>query len=119
MSTMKAMLLKDNPSKEWDHLLPLIISVLCKEVLYIVTGYSPFALMFGREVEGPLTLLHRHLLGETPEDLPVWNFIDSLKVKLCMTWEHASDLAKQRSKTCIYHDTKTRQRSFAPGSTAH
>ena len=72
--------------------------------------------MFGREVQGLLTLLRRQLLGETPEDLPVCDFIDNLRTKLCMAWEHASDLetiAKQRSKT--YHDTKSRQRSFAPG----
>ena len=115
-ATMKAMLLKkENPSKEWDRLLPFICFAY-RSAPHAVTGYSPFALMFGREVQGPLTLLRRQLLGETPEDLPVYDFIDSLKKKLCMAWEHSSDLevvAKQKSKR--YYDKKTRKRSFSPG----
>ena len=115
-ATMKAMLLKkDNPSKEWDHLLPFICFAY-RGATHAVTGYSPFALMFGREVQGPLTLLRRQLLGEMPQDLPVSDFLDSLRTRLRIAWEHASDLetiAKQRGKQ--YHDRKAKERVFAPG----
>ena len=115
-ATMKAMLLrKDSPSGEWDRLLPYVCFAY-RSAAHAVTGHSPFALMFGREVQGPLTLLRRQLLGETPKDLPVCDFVDSLKSKLRAAWEHASDLeimAKQKSK--VYHDAKAKQRSFAPG----
>ena len=115
-ATMKAMLLKkDNPSKEWDRLLPYICFAY-RSVPHDVTGYSPFALMFGREVQSPLTLLRRQLTGDNAEEVPVADFVDNLRDKLRLTWEHASDLetmAKHKSK--LHHDKTAQLRAFQPG----
>ena len=48
---------------------------------HAVTGYSPFTLIFGREVQEPLTLFRRQLLRDMPEDLPVCDFMDSLRTR--------------------------------------
>ena len=55
-STMKAMLRKSGKGRtEWDLLLPTVCFAY-REALHEATGFSPFQLVYGREVRGPLQL---------------------------------------------------------------
>ena len=42
--------------RDWDTLLPYILFAY-REVSQAATGFSPFDLVFGREVRGPLDIL--------------------------------------------------------------
>ena len=55
--TLKAMLRKlvSKKGKDWDRLLPYVSFVYC-EVPQSTTGFSPFELLYGREVRGSLDM---------------------------------------------------------------
>ena len=56
--TLKSMIHKvsKKDGKDWDRLLPYLLFV-CREVLQASTGLSPFELLYGRDVRGPLNML--------------------------------------------------------------
>ena len=56
--TLKSMLKKvaSEEGRDWDTLLPYILFAY-REVPQAATGFSPFELIFGREVQGPLDIL--------------------------------------------------------------
>ena len=57
-ATLKAMLRKsaDEDGKDWDRLLPYILFAY-REVPHESTGFSPFELLYGHTVRGPLDVL--------------------------------------------------------------
>jgi len=56
--TLKSLLRKlvDKEGRDWNRLLPYILFAYC-EVPQGTTGFSPFELLYGREVRGPLDVL--------------------------------------------------------------
>ena len=60
--TLKAMLGKVHiqEGKDWDLLLPYVLSAY-REIPWSTTGFSPFELLYGREVRGSLDVLKRGL----------------------------------------------------------
>ena len=56
--TLKAMLKKtvSEEGKDWDHLLPYLLFAY-REVPQASTGFSPFELLYGHNVRGPLDIL--------------------------------------------------------------
>ncbi len=55
--TLKGMMRKTNSAqKEWDQYLPYVCFAV-RDSVHFATGFTPFQLLFGREVRGPLTLL--------------------------------------------------------------
>ena len=56
--TLKSLLMKlvNKEGRDWDRLLPYILFAY-REVLQDTTGFSPFKLLYGREVRGPLDVL--------------------------------------------------------------
>lgn len=55
-ATLKTMLRKTcQAAKQWDHYLPYLCSAY-RDMVHATTGFSPFQLVFGRDVRGPLTL---------------------------------------------------------------
>lgn len=51
---------------DWDQWLPYILFAY-REVPQASTGYSPFELLFGRQVRGPLDVLKEAWEGEQPQ----------------------------------------------------
>ena len=58
MQTLKAMLRKAavQEGKDWDLLIPYAL-LAYREVTQCSTGFSPFELLYGRDVRGPLDVL--------------------------------------------------------------
>ena len=56
--TLKAMLRKSatEDGKDWDKLVPYVLFAY-REVPQASTGFSPFELVYGRAVKGPLDIL--------------------------------------------------------------
>ena len=57
-STLKSMLRKaaDDEGKDWDRLLPYLLFTY-REVPQASTGFSPFELVYGHRIRGPLDIL--------------------------------------------------------------
>ena len=80
--TLKEMLRKtaDEEGKDWDKLLPFVLFAY-REVPQESTGYSPFELLYGREVRGPLDVMRES--WETPQNVEegVLSYVLSMREK--------------------------------------
>jgi len=117
--TLKSMLravAEDFPDS-WDQTLPWILFAY-REVPVETLGFSPFELLYGRSVPGPLSLLKDSWL-ETPiaSNLKsVVEFILGMRERLRSSITHAQQHAKeQKHKSKVWYDKKARSRSFEPG----
>ena len=50
--------------KDWDKLIPYLFAY--REVPQSTTGFSPFELVYGHAVRGPLDILHASVVGSQP-----------------------------------------------------
>jgi len=118
--TMKTMLrsLTDQFPDSWDLALPWILFAY-REVPVETLGCSPFDLLFGRSVAGPLSLLKNTWLQDT--DLGgakqnvvefILNTRDRLRHGIDAATKHADN---ERSKAKRWYDRRACQREFDPG----
>ena len=117
--TLKAMLKKfvNHNQKDWDDCLPHLLFAY-REVPQESTGFSPFELLYGRRVRGPLDVLKETWTGYTAEEAltPVATYV--LEMRDCL--EEMSDLvqkglgeAQQRQKAL--YDRRAKERTFEVG----
>jgi len=117
--TLKSMIraLADDFTDSWDQTLPWILFAY-REVPVETLGFSPFELLYGRSVPGPLSLLKESWL-ETPitSNLKsVVEFVLDMRERLKFTLAQAQQHAhQQKSKSKTWYDKKARARSFEPG----
>ncbi|XP_071944782.1 uncharacterized protein [Antedon mediterranea] len=72
IGTLKLMInsLSHVQRENWDRYIPLLLFSY-REVPCEFTGYSPFHLLYGRQIRGPLSLIKQGFLGEnTQTDIP-------------------------------------------------
>ena len=118
--TLKAMLKKvvRNHPSAWHRYLPALLFA-CREVPSESMGFSPFHLLFGREVRGPLLLLKDTWTNKDQSDAeakPLYPYLFELKNILAESCELAmqnSSAASQRNKK--YYDKKTQDCRFSVG----
>ena len=102
----------------WDESLPWVLFAY-REVPVETLGCSPFDLLFGRSVSGPLALLKSAWLHETDLGTAKRNvveFILETREQLRAAVEQANEVAAQRrthSKT--WYDKRSVARNFSPG----
>ena len=53
--------------KDWDKYLPALLFAI-REVPQEPPGFSPFELLYGRNVKGPMAILRELLSGEAPDE---------------------------------------------------
>ncbi|XP_028437739.1 uncharacterized protein LOC114558153 [Perca flavescens] len=117
--TLKQMLRKfvNNSGTDWDQWLPYLLFAY-REVPQASTGFSPFELLYGHEVRGPLSLMREIWEGgkERGESVNVISYVVQMRERL----EKMSELAQahmveaqQQQKS--WYDRSARQRSFNPG----
>ena len=81
-ATLKAMLRKTCPaSKEWDRWLPYACFAY-RDTPHLATGFSPFEVMFGRQVRGPLTIVKEQWTGKEKTPESIVSFVLRLQEKL-------------------------------------
>lgn len=90
-----------------------------REVINETTGFSPFELLYGRSVKGPLTLIKDAMLNETDlshSKKSVVEFMmetrERLRSSLDLATVHANE---QRTKAKVWYDRKARMQVFQPG----
>ena len=119
LKTMLRSLTEQFPDSS-DTVLPWVLFAY-REVLVETLGCSPFELMFGRSVPGPLSLVKTAWLRET--DLSsstakqsVVEFMLNTRQHLRRALEIANQQATQeRTKAKVWYDRRARLRTFEPG----
>ena len=113
---LKQMLRKvcDDEPVTWDrYLQPLLFAY--REVPQTSTGFSPFELLFGHEVRGPLFLIKERILEVDcdPEELPVTSYVMKMrdKVKAFMKLSNEQETSSKK-KEKHYYDRTCRKRQF-------
>ena len=117
--TIKSMLRKlgdDNPNS-WDRLLQFVLFAY-REVPQETTGFSPFALVYGREARGPVALVRDLWLGTDvePELKACHTYVWDLQKRI----EHSCELACRRTESQAEtskkrYDETSKARNFCKG----
>jgi len=111
-------LLTDKFPNSWVKALSLILFAY-REVPVETLGCSPFDLLFGRSVAGPLSLLKSSWLRETHLKNAKQNVVEfilgtreRLRHALDIATEHAN---QERTRAKTWYDRRARPRTFVPG----
>ena len=116
--TLKTMLrayCTENP-EGWDKGIPLLLFAT-RDALSESTGYTPFELVYGHEVRGPLKLVKEKLLGGEGGEAPnLLDYVSSFRERLFTACEVARDHLKgaQESMKARF-DCKAQVRTLKPG----
>ena len=81
-------------------------------------GYSPFELLYGRQVRGPLKVVKDQWLNSPPSDVKktVSEYLENLKSTLSKVRNFAKEYLKTSQQVMKSHfDCKTKARKFKPG----
>ncbi len=95
----------DESGRDWDKWLPFLLFAY-REVPQCSTGFSPFELLFGRQVHGPLDVLKEGWTAEKPAQCSVASNILQMRGKLENFRTLAKDnllAAQQRQKSMAQH----------------
>lgn len=115
--TLKKML-KSYAQKQptnWDKYIPYLLFAY-REVPNETTGFSPFEMLYGRHVRGPLAILKEEWEEPTESSNSVLSYLLETREKLKTMYDIAREneqAAKKKQKT--YYDRKARSRQFEVG----
>ena len=106
----------DRPT-DWDrYLAPILFAY--REAPQASMGFSPFELLYGRTVRGPLLILKELWTGkqQNEELKSTYQYVVELKERLESTLEAAQhELRKSMARSSKYYNSKSRERKFQPG----
>ena len=89
-----------------------------REVPQESLGFSPFELLYGRSVQGPMAILRELWSGEVNDEqvLSTYQYVIELRERLEQTCQLARDnLKKVQFKQKTYYDKRARSRKFDVG----
>lgn len=116
--TLKAMLRKFVAAngKDWDRWLPYLLFAY-REVPQASTGFSPFELLYGRQVRGPLDVLRETWEGPaTPQTRSVLAHVLQMRDKMEEMAEMVRENMEQaQTQQKAWYDRSARQRQLRPG----
>ena len=115
--TLKAMLRKVavEEGKDWDKFLPYLLFAY-REVPQSSTGFSPFELLYGRTVRGPLDVLRESWEGGRRSSESVVSHVLSMREMLEKMAELVQEnLAKAQKQQKRWYDQNARQRELKAG----
>ena len=116
-STLKNMIRTfclDN-EKDWDEGISLLLFAV-RESVQESLGFSPFELVFGYSVRGPLKLLKENWLSENTESLNLLDYVSKFRDKLKKVCELAQqNLKNSPSKMKMLFDKELQNCVFDPG----
>ena len=117
--TLKLMLKKlcEGHPRSWDRYIPAVLFAY-REVPQTSLGFSPFELVYGRTVRGPMSVLRQLWTDERAEEevKTTYQYVVDLRNRL----EDVGKLARENlevARGCQrkYYNAKTKERSFSPG----
>ena len=100
--------------RDWDTLLPYILFAY-REVPQATTGFSPFELVFGREVCGPVDVLKEGWEANKRSSESVVAHVLTLRERLeSMTELAAEHMREAQEKQKVWYDRNARMRELKP-----
>ena len=117
--TLKQMLKKmcmDAPL-EWDRYLPAVLFAY-REVPQDSTKFSPFEMLYGRSVRGPMEILKQVWTDDVPDEETrnTYQYVLELRERLAQTCQLAhEELRKAKMVQKNYYDRKARERKMVAG----
>ncbi|XP_070576386.1 uncharacterized protein [Ptychodera flava] len=115
--TLKSMLKKfaATSPESWDRYIPYL-SFAYREVPQQSTGFSPFELLYGRQVRGPLAIMRESWTGELPSEENLAQFVVETRDRLAQMTDLATDnLSTAQKKQKVWYDRTAREREFQIG----
>ena len=114
LKTMMRAYCEEN-SNDWDKGIPLLLFA-SREVPVESLGFSPFELVYGHKVRGPLYIMHESFLSEEKTSDNVVNYVFEFQNRLIETFDLAQiNLRNAQSKMKTWYDKKSRERNFKVG----
>ena len=99
--------------KDWDEGVHLLLFAT-RETVQGTLGFSPFELVFGRTVRGPLKLLKEKWLNNET-DTNLLDYVSTFKYKLNTSEIARKNLKEAQSKMKKWYDKDAKNRTFSPG----
>ena len=115
--TLKKMLsrMSAEKPKDWDKYIPALLFAY-REVPQASMGFSPFELLYGRTVKGPLCILKELCTGEKNTDEVMATYVLELRERLEETCELAHEKLRSAQKTQKKtYDRKSRAKKLQVG----
>ena len=101
--------------KYWDRHLKYLLFAY-RDTPHCITGFSPFSLLFGREVKGPLTLVHSSWLEGESEGVEASVWVTALKQQMALMSEVVTEKEKvAKAKMKQVFDKSAKEKSFNVG----
>eukprot|EP00731_Ephydatia_muelleri_P013583 Em0007g893a len=116
--TLKSMLRKvaTQEGEAWDKLIQYVLFAY-REVPQSSTGFSPFELLYGREVRGPLDVLQESWVAKEKSSENVVSHIMSIREKMAeMTTIVRESLEKAQASQKSWYDQNARMRTLNEGA---
>ena len=115
--TLKQMLKKfvEEEGKNWNKLLPYVLFAY-REVPQATTGFSPFELVYGRDVRGPLDVLKDGLTQDSVEGDDIVSYVNRVYERLQAAKDIVQDnLRRTQAKQKAWYDQRAREVTFEKG----
>ena len=107
------MAIKDG--KDWDKMIPYVLFAY-REVPQSSTGFSPFELLYGREVRGPLDVIKETWVAKESSKDDVVSHILAMRDKMeMMTKVVHENLKEAQRKQKAWYDQNARERTLQEG----
>lgn len=101
--------------KDWDEYLPYLLFAY-REVPQETTGFSPFDLLYGCHVRGPLDVLREDWTEDRGTAVPVATYVVEMRERLAeMTQLVAKHANKSQQRQKQHYDKNARSQSFEVG----
>ena len=101
--------------KDWDEDIHLLLFAV-RESVQESLGFSPFELVFGHTVRGPLKLLKEKFLSNDDSSLNLLQYVSDFKDRLSKACEAArTNLKSAQRKMKRWFDENAKERKFMPG----
>ena len=116
-STLKSMLRKtvSKEGKDWDWLLPYLLFAY-REVPQASTGFSPFELLYGHQVHGPLDILKESWEASTKSSESVVSYVVTIQERLAKLRDVIHEnLEDAQATQKAWYDRHARNREFQAG----
>ena len=101
--------------KDWDEGIHLLFFTV-RESVQESLGFSPFELVFGHTVRGPLKFLKERFLSNDESSLNLLQYVSDFKDRLSKACEAArTNLKSAQRKMKHWYDENAKERTFTPG----
>ena len=114
--TLKTMLRAycDECPDDWDKGIPFVLFAT-RDSPNESTGFSPFELVYGHEVRGPLKLIKERFMSQD-DDVNLLDYVSKFRERLSKACEVAKEHLKvSQGKMKAHADKNAKERSFKPG----